>query len=115
MENGHHQDCWNTDVLLTSVTVLGQGDLQARLEVSPRLSNFHLAVRLSAALIAFLLLLGVADDQVSFLRYLLLPLISNTLFPDIYNNGKGDIMEEISSDCSTILTMQHSIVHVTIL
>ena len=81
-------------MVFTSVTVLGQGNLQTHLQVSPSLSDFHFVVSFSAALIAFLLLLRVADDQISFFRYLLLPLISSTLFPDIYK-----VMEEISSDC----------------
>ena len=93
--------------------MLGQGDLQAHLKVSPSLNNFHFAVCLSAALIALLLLLRVANDQVSLLCYLLLPLISNTLFPDIYNNGKGDIMEEISSDC--VSQQNSTLVYVPIL
>ena len=77
--------------------MLGQGNLQTRLEISPSLSYFHFVVSLSAALIAFLLLVRVAHYQICLLRYLLFPLFSNILFPDIYIVS----MDKISSDCTS--------------
>ena len=92
-------------MVFTSVTVLGQGNLQAHLQVSSSLSYFHFVVSFSPALIALLLLLRVAYNQVGLLRYLLLPLVSSTLFPDIYR-----VMEEISSDCYSSLFYKYCII-----